>query len=181
MINDKNIIDNLKLLDKILEILVRDCESYDITFSDLYFKIYNRVLPNDLDLFATGFFRMIVDKPFEDLDEMFNEPKSENRKAEFIKLIEACYYLKSENMIRIANDNLLIHITYFGILKHSKSFVKEYEKLLSDETRLINVETFQNKMSCWMMFLTGLIALGTLVAMIYYIFEIFSRHVDFCT
>ena len=61
-----------------------------------------------------------------------------------------------------------------------EAVVMEYEKHSSDKTRLLNVENFQKTMSRKMYYITFWIMVGTLVAALYYILEMFSLRVCFC-
>lgn len=82
---------------------------------------------------------------------------------------EAIFYLSKNNFIRLNGEEL--SLTYDGIIQYSKGYVTTYTEQLYVQNRLESFDTFQRNFSRRMLWINGAIALGTIVAMIYYIFE----------
>ena len=170
MTEDKDIIKNLEYLDSILQyftITQRDYTANIISLSDDIFKLKLEKKEGDFP------------KP-KNTEELFNSVFSpDNQDALFYKVNTSINYLANEGYI-FTSDLYTLKITYKGIIKYSEGFVTEYEKQTSDKTRLINVENFQHKMSRWMLLVNGAIAIGSIVAMVYYILEMISTPYCFC-
>ncbi|NHM03662.1 hypothetical protein [Flavobacterium celericrescens] len=170
MTEDKDIIKNLEYLDSILQ----------------YFTVTQRDYTADIISLSNDIFKLKLEKKQGDFpkptntEELFNSVFSpDNENAIFYKVKASIQYLVDEGYL-FTSDNYTLKITYKGIIKYSEGFVTEYEKQTSDKTRLINVENFQRKMSRWMLFVNGAIAVGTIVAMVYYILEMISTPYCFC-
>ncbi|GIZ07686.1 hypothetical protein [Flavobacterium sp. UMI-01] len=178
MTKDKDILENFSFLYKILDYLIHNCKAYFCSFDKLYEHFYDRDLETDNKFNALNYYTAISESKSNNIEDVFlNFSVSDNTQAQGEKLVEACYYLMKQNYIRI-DVHFNIKITFEGILKCSEGFLKEYEKYSNDKNRLLNVENFQRKTTRWMLWINGAIAVGTVVAMIYYILEILSVH--FC-
>lgn len=151
---------NYQLLDKILEYLILQ-NSYSSDVIELINTIYSMELkPKEKET-------------YDSIEDFFNSvdfSNIENNKK--LKVRFALLFLFSEKLITF--NNSIVTITYLGIIQHSKGFLNEYQTQLSDKSRLLAVETFQNKISNRMLMANIVIALGTFVAMVYYILQIFS-------
>ena len=170
MTEDKDLIKNLEYLDSILQ----------------YFTVTQRDYTADIISLSNDIFKLKLEKKKGDFpkptttEELFNSVFSpDNENAIFYKVKASIQYLVDEGYL-FTSDNYSLRVTYKGIIKYSEGFVKEYEKQTSDKTRLLNVENFQRKMSRWMLFVNGAIAVGTIVAMVYYILEMISTPYCFC-
>lgn len=182
MTKDKNVLENPQFLDKILNYLIDDCKSYACTFDEIYLYLYSRDLTESNKQNSQGYYTMISKFnpiPNDDEEDFLSFSMSNNTEAEGEKLAEACYYLAHNNYIRL-NTNFDIKLTFEGILKANNNFVFTYNEEHLNKTRLLNVENFQRKTTRWMLWVNGAIAVGTLVAMFYYILEIFSVHFFYC-
>lgn len=126
MTEDKDIIKNFELLDSILSFLIHDCDAYNGTFNDLYFKLTNRDLTEDKKIHAQGYLQQIIDKSNPTIEDFFSIGFSDNTLAQGEKIVEACYFLMHNNYIRIS-PTFDLKITYEGIIKYSKSFKQEYK------------------------------------------------------
>ena len=169
MTEDKDLIKNLEYLDSILQ----------------YFTVTQREYTADIISLSNDIFKLKLKKKEgsfpkpTNTEELFNSMFSpDNENAIFYKVKASIEYLVDEGYL--FTDNYTLKITYKGIIKYSEGFVKEYQKQTSDKIRLKNVEKFQRKMSCWMLFVNGAIAVGTIVAMIYYILEMIPTPYCFC-
>jgi|SRR5690606_15520358 len=154
----KNIQANYQLLDKILEYLILQ-DSYSSHAVDVINFIYDTELkPKNTE-------------NYDNILDLINnlDIDIENNK---LKLNFALSFLLSEKLITF--NNSIVTITYLGIIQYSKGYVNEHQTQLSDKNRLLAVETFQNKISRRILMTNIVIALGTFVAMIYYILQIFS-------
>lgn len=119
MTEDKNIEQNLKLLDNILNYLIHNCTNYISNFSDLYKYTYSRDLSSDREFHATGFLKSIGDRKTSSLEELFSIPISDNTRAQGEKLVEACYFLHKKELVRL-DSNFNISVTFDGLIEHSK-------------------------------------------------------------
>lgn len=170
MTEDKDLVKNLEYLDSIL----------------YYFIVSKTEYTADLISLSNDIFRLKLEKKLETFpepkttDELFASVFSpDNNEALFYKVRASIHYLVDKGYI-FTSDNYNLKITYKGILKYSEGFVNEYKKHSDDKTRLLGVETFQNKISSRMLVTNILIAVSTAVAAIYYVLEIFSLHICFC-
>jgi hypothetical protein len=163
MTSDKSIESNLKYLDDILKHLINYASHYTLSFPELYEKLYGRDFESDDKFNAMNHLILISEET-----DFFNTPISNNQKAFGEKLVEACYYLKENGFINICAE-FNIKITFSGILKHSYGFVQDFQKEQKNEKRLRHVEDTQKIQNRWLIFLTSLIALGTVVSAIYYL------------
>lgn len=144
MTQDKNILENLEFLDKILNYLIHNCKSYSCSFEDIYNYMFNRKLTEDNKQNALGYFTLISKfNPIpagESNSEAFS--MSDNTQAEGEKLVEACYYLMKQNYIRL-DAQFNIKITFEGILKSNDNFTSNYQRKLSDSERMISIADTQ--------------------------------------
>ena len=166
MTEDKDIKNNYKLLDDIIDFLILK-DNYSSEIIDIINHIYHTHL------------KPIEKEKYDSIEDFFNNvdlSNVENNKK--LKIRFALIYLISEKLIII--NNSIVTITYLGIVKHSEGFIKEYDRYSSDKTRLINVENFQKRNARDMFWITLLIMVGTLVAAIYYLLEMLSTPYCFC-
>ena len=164
MTTDKNIELNLEFLDNILMYLVNYASYYTLSFKELYEQINKgRDFKLDHDFNAKGYLISISEN-----NDFLDFTVSDNQKALGEKLVEACYYLRENGFILIDHE-FNIKITFQGILKHSFGFVQDYQKGLENDQRLRHVEDIQKVQNRWIIVLTFLIAVGTLVSAVYYI------------
>lgn len=123
MTSDKEIENNLKLLDSILKCLIQDTPNYITTLETLYEKVFGHPLAKDG---KSGHINFVIihgkDFNFNDFNSM-----SDNLKAEYLKFNFACNYLFSENLVSIDDKNQIV-ITYKGIIQYSKSFLTEHKQ-----------------------------------------------------
>lgn len=122
---DKTHIENLRFLDNIILFLINNCAGFSCSFDELYKHIYKRNLQEDNELNAKGYYTSILQSKKNDLSLIFT--LGNNIKADGEKLVEACYFLSIKNYVRLDN-NFNLKITFEGILKHSNSFVEEYNQ-----------------------------------------------------
>lgn len=139
MKEDKNITDNLQLLDNILEYLI-NCEDYKKSYILLIDDFFNTNLKEEKKSYLDSL-------NFENLfDTLFLR---EDRNAKRIeKLKEALCYLEEESLIKLLPDNS-VRLTFKGIIKCSKPFVTEYKQ--NENKRLFD------KYSSMIMFLISLV------------------------
>lgn len=170
MVDDNLITDNLELLDNALNHLVQS-ETLSLHIDDLRIKLID---DTNKKLIISNSNNKSVDELFDDI---FKEESQKTRNL--IKISEVLLFLESENFIRLIEQNH-IRITYQGIIQHSKGYLKTYTLESNTFQRVRNVEQIQNFHLRWMTILTSIIAIGTLVAAIYYFFEIFSYELSIC-
>jgi hypothetical protein len=180
MTQDKDILENLEFLDKILNFLIHDCKSYSCGFGAIYYHMFIRSLDEDNRLNALGYLTLISEfnsiPTNEDNSEAFS--MSDNTRAEGEKLVEACYYLNQHNYIRL-DAQFNIKITFEGILKINDNFTSNYQRKLSDSERMLSIahtQLTQNgqiveankqiaKLTFWIM-------VGALVAIVYQVVDL---------
>lgn len=165
MTEDKDIKNSYGFLDSIIEYLTKNAVSYYASISDIYFHIFGSNIEQNEEDYIEGIFRTLSDKNF------FEENKyniSDNTQAQYVKLIEALNFLESQEYIKIYSDTH-IRLTFKGIFKYSDGFVQGFQKEQESEKRLYHVEEVQKNQNRWLIFLTFLIALGTVVSAIYYL------------
>ena len=139
MTQDKDILENLEFLDKILNYLIHDCKSYSCNFNVLYNHFYNRDLETDNKFNALGYYTSITETTNNTLEDLFsNFSVSDNTQAQGEKLVETCYYLMKQNYIRL-DAQFNVKITFDGILKVDDNFTSNYQKKLSDSERMISI------------------------------------------
>ena len=139
MTQDKDILENLEFLDKILNYLIHDCKSYSCSFNVLYNHFYNRDLETDNKFNALGYYTSITETTNNTLEDLFsNFSVSDNTQAQGEKLVETCYYLMKQNYIRL-DAQFNVKITFDGILKVDDNFTSNYQKKLSDSERMISI------------------------------------------
>lgn len=167
MSKDSILKDNLQVLDNILSFLI-DKKEYKTEINTLVSSVYNLQLnlikPNKPESNVT----------LEDIVK-----RSDVKDKTLYKVEKSLLYLEELGLIK-ATDNYYVSLTYQGIIKCSEGFVKTYCLKESNAQRLRNVETLQNFHLKWMTRLTFLIMIGTSVAALYYILEIFSLRICFC-
>ena len=162
--------ENLSLLDKTLQLLI-DSQTLSLHFNDLQIELLgNSSKEVKLTEISNG-----------TLDDLFNDAYSipSQKNKNLIKINELLIYLDSNNLIRLIEHNHL-RITYQGIIQHSKGYLFTYNSEQETQNRLDAFDNFQRTSTKQMLRVTWLIALGTLVAMIYYILEIISASYCFC-
>ena len=163
MTTDNYIEDNLKYLDNILKSLVNNASYYSLSFSELYKHLYNRDFESDDKFNAKNHLISISED-----SKFFKDSISNNQKALGKKLVEACYFLSKSGYVLIDSE-FNIKITFSGILKASYGFVQSHQKEQADDERLLQVEETAKTQGRWLIFLTALVALGTLVSAVYYV------------
>ena len=179
MTEDKYIKNSYGFLDSIIAYLASYATSYSAKIEDIHFYMFKVPIEDNKKDFAKGIFRTINNKNFfEDSDLNITD----NTQSQYVKLIEALTYLKNNDLIVIDN-NLIIQLTFKGILKYSNSFTHQHRKKQSDSERLIFVEETQLNQNQSMTEatqdmlsvnknisrLTFWIALASVVASIYYL------------
>lgn len=164
------ITDNLQLLDNALDYLIQS-ETLSLSIDDLRTKLINET---DKKLELKNSDNMSVDELFTDI---FS--KQSQKTKNLVKISEVLLFLESEKLIRLIEQNH-IRITYQGIIQHSKGYLSTYKYEQSVQNRLDAFDKFQRSSSRQMFVVTCLIALGTLVAMVYYILEMISTPYCFC-
>ena len=158
------ITENLQLLDNALDYLMQS-ETLSLYIDDLRIKLINET-DKKLELTNSD------NKSVEDLfDDIFT--KQSQKTKNLVKISEVLLLLESEKLIRLIEQNH-IRITYQGIIQHSKGYLSTYKYEQSVQNRLDAFDKFQRSSSRQMFVVTCLIALGTLVAMVYYILEMIS-------
>ncbi|AIJ37099.1 hypothetical protein ACKUCE_11845 [Flavobacterium psychrophilum] len=165
MSKDSILKDNLQVLDNILLFLI-DKREYKTEINTLVNSIYNL----QLNLIKP-------DKPESSITLGDIVKRSDVEDKLLYKVEKSLLYLEELGLLK-STDNYYVSLTYQGIIRCSEGFVKTYCLKESNDQRLLNVETLQNFHLKWMTILTGLIAFGTVVASVYYIFDLFS--VRFC-
>ena len=125
--NDKKVLDNLKYLDKILELNLEESNNYTISINDLVTGIN----PFNFDkLVSSSFIEKIVDyfgktKSLADLD--FGTP--EKFTSAESKLLNALAYLQKEELLIFSPNSKISILTFKGIIKLSKGgFYQEYKR-----------------------------------------------------
>lgn len=128
--NETKIVDNLKYLDRILEVNLKKSENFLIEVR----KLADNISPIDFDrLFSESFadkVKAIFVKPksLADIDFNFDIPAESN--TEEAKFLNALFYLHSEGLIvfKPYPENTS-YLTFKGIIKISNGgFVKEYKR-----------------------------------------------------
>lgn len=143
MTQDKDILDNLGYLDKIIDYLIHNCKAYSCNYDDLYQYFYGRDLKNDNKFNALGYYTAISEPISNNLEDFFfSFSVSDNTQAQGEKLVEACYYLMKHEYIRI-DSQFNIKITFDGILKFNDNFTSNYQRKLSDSERMISIADTQ--------------------------------------
>ena len=170
MTEDKDLIKNLEYLDSILQ----------------YFTVTHRDYTADIISLSNDIFKLKLEKKKGDFpkptttEELFNSVFSpDNENAIFYKVKASIQYLVDEGYL-FTSDNYMLKITYKGIIKYSEGFVTTYTEQLSVKNRLNAFDKFQRDFSNRMLWINGAIALGTLVAMVYYFLEMISTPYCFC-
>jgi hypothetical protein len=187
MTQDKDILENLEFLDKILNYLIHDCKSYSCSFNVLYNHFYNRDLETDNKFNALGYYTSISEPTSNNIEDMFsNFSVSDNTQAQGEKLVEACYYLTKQSYVRL-DSQFNIKITFEGILKFNDNFTSNYQRKLSDSERMISIadtQLIQNgqiveankriaKLTFWIM-------IGAIVAASFQIVELLKSLFSYC-
>ncbi|MFE3849003.1 hypothetical protein ACFX5D_13605 [Flavobacterium sp. LB3P45] len=92
MTQDKDILENLEFLDKILNFLIHDCRSYSCSFSVIYKHMFNEKLTESNKQNSIGYFTLISKfNPIPpDVDDSEPFLLSNNTEAQGEKLVEAC-------------------------------------------------------------------------------------------
>ena len=158
------ITENLQLLDNALDYLMQS-ETLSLYIDDLRIKLINET-DKKLELTNSD------NKSVEDLfDDIFT--KQSQKTKNLVKISEVLLFLEAEKLIRLIEQNH-IRITYQGVIQHSKGYLSTYKYEQSVQNRLDAFDKFQRSSSRQMFVVTCLIALGTLVAMVYYILEMIS-------
>lgn len=167
MTSDNSIKSNLEYLDKILKCLINNASHYTLSFPELYKYLYKRDFESDNKFNANNHLLLVSDET-----EFFNIPVTDNQKALGEKLVEACYYLGKNGYV-IIREGFNVSITFQGILKYSDGFANDYQKEQGKNKRLRQVERTAKIQGRWLVLLTLLVALGTLVSAWYYLTLIF--------
>jgi len=139
MTEDKEIQNSYGFLDSIIEYLASHTTSYSAKIEDIHFYMFNVSFEDNKKDFVKGIFRTILNKNF---FEDFNLNITDNTQSQYIKLIEALTFLKDNGLI-IIDNNLVIQLTFKGILKYSNSFTTSHQKNRADSDRLLFVEKTQ--------------------------------------
>ena len=162
--------ENLSLLDKTLQILI-DSQTLSLHFNDLQIKLLGN-LTQEIK------FANINNGT---LDDLFNDAYSipSQKTRNLIKINELLLYLDSNNLIHLIDNNHL-RITYQGIIQHSKGHLFTYKSEEKKKNRLDTFDEFQRSSARRMLWINGVIALGTAVAMVYYFLEMISTPYCFC-
>ena len=162
--------ENLSLLDKTLQTLI-DSQTLCLHFNDLQIKLLG-------DLTQEVKFANIDNSS---LDALFNDAYSipSQKTKDLIKINELLLYLDSNNLIHLIDNNHL-RITYQGIIQHSKGYLFTYKSEEKKKNRLDTFDEFQRSSARRMLWINGVIALGTAVAMVYYFLEMISTPYCFC-
>lgn len=164
------ITENLQLLDNTLGYLM-ESDTLSLYIDDLRIKL---VKETDKKLELTNTNNNSVDDLFADIF-----TKQSQKTKNLIKISEVLLLLESEKLIRLIEQNH-IRITYKGIIQHSKGYLTTYNSEQYDKNRLDAFDKFQRSFSNRMLWINGAIAVGTLVAMVYYFLEIVSTPYCFC-
>jgi hypothetical protein len=171
LMSQNNLIaENLKLLDNALDYLMQS-ETLSLYIDDLRIKLINET---DKKLELKNSDNMSIDKLFADIF-----TKQSQKTKNLVIISEVLLLLESEKLIRLIEQNH-IRITYKGIIQHSKGYLSTYNSEQYNKNRLDAFDKFQRSSSHQMLWINGAIALGTLVAMIYYFLEIISSPYCFC-
>lgn len=166
MIQDKDIKENYKLLDDILDYLILQ-DNYTSEILDIINHIYHTHL------------KPKSKESYENIEDFFNSvdlSTVENTKK--LKIRFALLYLVNEKIITFHSS--YITLSYLGIIEASKGFISTYNEQLNVQNRLASFDEFQRSFSNRMLWINGAIAVGTIVAMIYYILEMISTPYCFC-
>ena len=143
MTQDKDILENLEFLDKILDYLIHNCKAYYCSFDELYRHFYNRDLETDNKFNAQGYYTAIAKLESNNIEDVVSTVSiPNNTQAQGEKLVEACYYLMKQNYVRI-DSQFNIKITFEGILKCSENFISTHYKSKTNFERLTFVEDTQ--------------------------------------
>ena len=170
MLNSEIHSENLSLLDKTLQILINS-QTLSLHFNDLQIKLLGdsakKVKFTNMDNSS--------------LDALFNDAYSvpSQKTKNLIKINELLLYLDSNNLIHLIDNNHL-RITYQGIIQHSKGYLFTYKSEEKTKNRLDTFDKFQRSSARRMLWINGAIALGTAVAMVYYLLEMISTPYCFC-
>jgi hypothetical protein len=166
MTEDKDIKENYKLLDDILDYLILQ-DNYTSEILDIINHIYHTHLkPKGKENYDS------IEDFFNNVDFSFVE----NTKK--LKIQFALFYLVNQNIITFHSS--YVTISYLGIIEASKGFVTTYKYEKSVQSRLESFDKFQRSFSNQMFWLTLWIMVGTLVAAMYYILEMISTPYCFC-
>lgn len=90
---------------------------------------------------------------------------------------EAILYLSKNNFVRLNGEEL--SLTYDGIMQYSKGYISTYNYEKSIQNRLDAFDEFQRSSSKRMLWVNVFIAIGTLVAAVYYILEMIPIPIAF--
>ncbi len=166
MSQDKNIKENYKLLDDILDYLI-----YQDNYSSSGYDIINNIYHSKL--------KPVGKETYDSIEDFFNNvdlSTVENTKK--LKIRFALFYLVNQNLVTF--NNSYVTLTYLGIIEASRGFVNTYDEQVTVQNRLTSFDKFQRSFSNQMLWINGAIAVGTVVAMIYYILEMISTPYCFC-
>lgn len=132
MTKDKDIKENLELLDKIISYLINNCTHYHSTFDELYKQFTGRVLSEDKDFNSKNMFISLIEKEPKSVEDYLSTPMSDNTRAEGEKLVLACYYLYKQELIQLSSA-FDLKLTFDGIIEYGKGGF--YKKFKSEKYR----------------------------------------------
>ena len=161
MPKDSNLKNNLQVLDNVLSFLI-DKKEYKTEINTLVSSVYNI----QLNLIKP-------DKPESSITLEDIIKRSDVKDKTLYKVEKSLLYLEELGLVK-SNDSYYISLTYKGIIKYSEGFLKTYYSEVSNDQRLRNVENVQKFHLRSMTILTFFVAVGTIVAAIYYIQELRS-------
>lgn len=164
------ITENLQLLDNALDSIIQS-ETLSLHIDDLRIKL---IKETDKTLEIKNANNNTIEELFDDIYSHENQ-KTKN----LIKINEVLLLLESEKLIKLIEQNH-IRITYEGIIQHSKGYLNTYNYEKSIQNRLNDFDKFQRVSSNRMLWINGTIAVGTTVAIVYYILEMISTPYYFC-
>ena len=170
MTQNNLITENLQLLDNALDYLMQS-ETLSLYIDDLRIKL---IKETDKKLELINSDNNSVEDLFADIF-----TKQSQKTKNLVMIGEVLLLLESEKLIRLIEQNH-IRITYQGIIQHSKGYLNTYNSEKYNQNRLDAFDKFQRVSSNRMMLINGAIALGTLVAMVYYFLEMISTPYCFC-
>ena len=170
MVQNNLITENLQLLDKTLDYLMQS-ETLSLYIDDLRINLINE---SDEKLELSNSENKSIDELFDDI---FS--KQSQKTKNLVKINEVLLFLETEKLIRLIEHNN-IRLTYQGIIQHSKGYISTYNSEQYNKNRLDAFDKFQRTFSNRMLWINGAIALGTLVAMVYYFLEMISTPYCFC-
>ena len=170
MTQNNLITENLQLLDNTLNYLIQS-ETLSLYIDDLRIKLID---DSNKKLELSNSNNKSVEVLFTDI---FNKQSQKNKNL--VMISEALLLLESEKLIKLIECNH-IRITYKGIIQHSKGYLTTYNSEQYDKNRLDAFDKFQRSFSNRMLWINGAIAVGTLVAMVYYFLEMISTPYCFC-